>query len=160
MTEQPTLESEDYVALVRGLLDDLAPTSITRLDLRHGDLRVALRRTPGVIAPAIVAHHAAAQAEKGGPPAHWHAVTAPLTGIFYTRPTPDDDPYVQAGSHVEPDSVVGLIETMKMFNEVTADVTGIVREVIVENGALVESGQPLLYVEPGEDLPVPPVAGG
>lgn len=160
MAERTTLESEDYVALVRGLLDDLAPTSITRLEMRHGDLRLALRRMPGVSAPAIVAQHAAAPAEESGPPAHWHAVTAPLTGIFYTRPTPDDDPYVQAGSHVEPDSVVGLIETMKMFNEVSADVSGIVREVLVENGALVESGQPLLYVEPGEELPAPPIAGG
>jgi acetyl-CoA carboxylase biotin carboxyl carrier protein len=51
---------------------------------------------------------------------------------------------------VEPDDVVGLVETMKMYNEVTADVTGTVREIVVENGALVEASQPLLYVEPGQ----------
>jgi acetyl-CoA carboxylase biotin carboxyl carrier protein len=76
-------------------------------------------------------------------------VEAPLTGIFYIRPAPDEEPYVQPGSHVEPDDVVGLVETMKMYNEVTADVAGTVREIVVENGSLVEAGQPLLYVEPG-----------
>ena len=55
---------------------------------------------------------------------------------------------------------MGLIETMKMFNEVTADVTGTVREIMVENGALVEAGQVLIYVEPGESLQAPTMAGG
>jgi biotin carboxyl carrier protein len=57
---------------------------------------------------------------------------------------------------VEPGDVVGLVETMKMYNEVTADVTGTVREIVVENGSLVEAGQPLLYVEPGHADDAPP----
>ena len=50
-------------------------------------------------------------------PLHWHVVAAPLTGIFYTRPAPDEEPYVQPGRHVEPEDVVGLVETMKKYND-------------------------------------------
>ena len=161
MAEQTGSSEADYAALVRGLLDDLSGTAITRLELRRGDLRVLLRRTPGQVALAYQPSHATAPGPvEDGRPEHWHAVTAPLTGIFYTRPAPDQDPYVIVGSHVEADHVVGLIETMKMFNEVTPDVTGTVREVLLENGSLVQSGQALMYVEPGEDLQGPPVMGG
>ena len=145
--DEPPEDEPDYAGLVRGLLEDLAGTAITSLELRHGALRVALRRVPG--AGGLVSPATEATAVEKSRPLHWHVVEAPLTGIFYTRPAPDEEPYVQAGSHVEPDDVVGLVETMKMYNEVTADVTGIVREIVVENGSLVEAGQPLLYVEPG-----------
>jgi biotin carboxyl carrier protein len=140
-------DEPDYAGLVRGLLDDLAGTAITSLELRHGALRVALRRVPG--AGDLVSPATEAPVVEKNRPLHWHVVEAPLTGIFYTRPAPDEDPYVQPGNHVEPGDVVGLVETMKMYNEVTADVTGTVREIVVENGSLVEAGQPLLYVEPG-----------
>ena len=154
MDEPPGDDEPDYAGLVRGLLEDLAGTSITSLELRHGTLRVALHRVPG--AGGIVSPATEATVVEKSRPLHWHVVEAPLTGIMYTRPAPDEEPYVQPGSHVEPDDVVGLVETMKMYNEVTADVAGTVREIVVENGSLVEAGQPLLYVEPGhdhEDLP-------
>ena len=108
---------------------------------------MALRRVPG--AGGLVSPATEVTVVEKSRPLHWHVVQAPLTGIFYTRPAPDEEPYVQPGNHVEPDDVVGLVETMKMYNEVMADVTGIVREILVENGSLVEAGQPLLYVEPG-----------
>ena len=145
--DEPPDDEPDYAGLVRGLLEDLAGTAITSLELRHGALRVALRRVPG--AGGLVSPATAATVVEKSRPLHWHVVEAPLTGIFYTRPAPDEAPYVQPGSHVEPNDVVGLVETMKMYNEVTADVAGTVREIVVENGSLVEAGQPLLYVEPG-----------
>ncbi|HKO24554.1 MAG TPA: acetyl-CoA carboxylase [Chloroflexota bacterium] len=145
--DEPPEDEPDYAGLVRGLLEDLAGTTITNLELRHGALRVALRRVPG--AGGLVSPATEATAVEKKRPLHWHVVEAPLTGIFYIRPAPDEEPYVLLGSHVEPGDVVGLVETMKMYNEVTADVTGTVREIVVENGSLVEAGQPLLYVEPG-----------
>ncbi len=148
-------EGDDYAALVRGLVHDLAGTSITRLELRHEDLHVVLRRVPGAVAPVAVVPNLQATGEYDRPD-DWRAVAAPLTGIFYARPSPEEDLYVRVGGHVEPDSIVGLIETMKMFNEVTADVAGTVREIAAESGALVEAGQPILYVEPGESLEGPP----
>lgn len=149
-------EGGDYAALVRGLLEDLSGTSITRLELRHGDLRVSLRRAPGQVIAAPVAHLPATTAEPVRPET-WHAITAPLTGIFYGRPSPDEEMYVQVDSPVEPDQIVGLIEAMKLFNEITADIAGTVREIMAENGALVEAGQVLMYVEPGHDVDGRPV---
>ncbi len=151
---------QDYAALVGGLLDELAGSAITLLEVRHGDLRVVLRRVPGAAAvtfPAAAAALSTAQAP--GRPDHWHAVEAPLTGIFYARPSPDEAPFVTAGGHVDADQVVGLIESMKMFNEVTADVTGIVREAVAQNGELIETGQPIVYIERGEGPQGPPEAG-
>lgn len=142
-------EDDSYAALVRGLLRDLAATSITRLELRHGDLHLVLRREPGAVAAAPVTPSAEPDVEDERPES-WHTVAAPLTGIFFAQPSPDEEAYVQVGSHVEADSIVGLIETMKMFNEVTADVTGMVREIVIGNGSLVEAGQPIVYIEPGE----------
>lgn len=158
MSDHSTPEEGDVVALVRGLLKDMAGTPVTRLELRHGDLRVQLRRVPGMVAhPSMSSHsHMPAQATR---PDHWQAVEAPLTGIFYARPSPDDAYYVSLESHVEPDTVVGLIEAMKMFNEVTANMHGIVREIVAENGALIEAGQPLLYVEPGNAVQRPAIDG-
>ncbi len=147
---------DDYAALVRGLLADLAGTRITRLEARQGDLHIALTRTPGLIAASPLAGSGATPEEQGRP-THWLAVEAPLTGIYYERPSPDDEPYVHTGSRVEPDSVVGLIETMKMFNEVTADVRGIVRDVAVANGDLIQAGQIILYVEPDDEMAGPPL---
>lgn len=149
-------EGGDYAALVRGLLEDLSGTTITRLELRHGDLHVSLRRAPGQVVAAPVAHLPTATAEPARPET-WHTVAAPLTGIFYGRPSPDEEMYVQVDSPVEPDQIVGLIEAMKLFNEITADIAGTVREIVAENGALVEAGQVLMYVEPGHDVGGRPV---
>ena len=151
---------QDYAALVGGLLDELAGSAITLLELRHGDLRVVLRRVPDAVAVAFPAAAAAlSTAQAPGRPDHWHVVEAPLTGIFYARPSPDEAPFVTVGGHVDADQVVGLIESMKMFNEVTADVTGIVREAVAQNGELIEAGHPIVYIERGEGPQGPPEAG-
>jgi biotin carboxyl carrier protein len=71
-----------------------------------------------------------------------------MLGIFYRAPSPAEPAYVEVGSRVEPDTVVGLIEVMKLMNSVAAGVTGTVAEVCAENGAMVEYGQPLVRVVP------------
>jgi acetyl-CoA carboxylase biotin carboxyl carrier protein len=76
------------------------------------------------------------------------AIEAPMLGTFYRAPGPGEDPFVEVGSAVEPDSTVCIIEVMKMMNSVSAGVAGTVVEVAAENGQLVEYGQPLFYVRP------------
>ena len=76
-------------------------------------------------------------------------VTAPLVGIFYRAPKPGAAPYVEVGSAVQPDSIIGIIEVMKLMNAVRADVSGTVVEVLVQDGAVVEYGQVLARVAPG-----------
>lgn len=158
MADHGVPDEREYAALVRSLLEDLAGTPVTRLELRQGDLRVELRRLPGLVSRPLPAVHERG-AEPAGRPAHWHAIEAPLTGIYYARPAPDAEPFVRVGGAVEEDTVIGLIEAMKMFNEVTAGISGTVREVVPENGALVEAGKPILYVELGDVIPQQPVEG-
>lgn len=76
------------------------------------------------------------------------AIKAPMLGVFYRAEAPGATPFVEAGGRVEPDTVVCLIEVMKMMNSVPAGVSGTIVEVCAENAALVEYGQPLFRVEP------------
>ena len=76
------------------------------------------------------------------------SVKAPLTGIFYASPAPGSAPYVQAGGEVAVGQVIGLIEAMKLFNEIKSDLTGRVVRVVPESGTLVKAKQPLIEVEP------------
>jgi len=77
-----------------------------------------------------------------------HKITSPMVGTFYESPTPDADAYVKAGSKVSKDSIVCIVEAMKLFNEIEAEVEGEIVEVLVKNGQLVEFGQPLFLVKP------------
>ncbi|MFI5385839.1 MAG: acetyl-CoA carboxylase biotin carboxyl carrier protein [Fimbriimonadales bacterium] len=74
------------------------------------------------------------------------AVTSPMTGIYYGAPSPNAPPFVREGVHVTAGQVVGLIEAMKVFNEITASTSGRVLKIVAEGGQLVQPGDPLLYV--------------
>lgn len=81
-------------------------------------------------------------------PADYDAeVKSPMVGTFYAASSPEDDPYVQVGDKVKPDSVVCIVEAMKLFNEIEAEVSGEIVETLVEDGELVEYGQPLFRVK-------------
>lgn len=75
-------------------------------------------------------------------------VTAPVVGVFYSAPEPGADPFVSPGAHVGPDTTVGLIEVMKMFNAVSAGVGGEIEQALVADGDFVEYQQPLFLVRP------------
>ncbi|WP_160155860.1 acetyl-CoA carboxylase biotin carboxyl carrier protein [Geobacillus sp. TFV-3] len=77
-----------------------------------------------------------------------HQITSPMVGTFYAAPAPDKPPYVKPGDKVKKDTVVCIIEAMKLFNEIEAEVDGEIVEVLVQNGQLVEYGQPLFLVKP------------
>lgn len=83
-------------------------------------------------------------AKEGG---NFHKITSPMLGTFYASSSPEADPYVTVGSKVTESSVVCIVEAMKLFNEIEAEVKGEIVEVLVENGQLVEYGQPLFLVK-------------
>lgn len=126
--------------VLRRLFRQLETTDIDELEVNVGDARLFLRREPGK--RTLVQVPPAESAPAGIP------VPAPLTGVFYARSSPDQAPFVEPGALVEAGQVVALIETMKLFNEVTVDVTGEVLSIAVRDGDLVETGQPLMYVQP------------
>ena len=98
---------------------------------------------PAAVAPttATHVHHAVAA---GG----LHTVASPMLGTFYRAQAPGADPFVDVGTRVEPDTIVCLIEVMKMMNSVPAGVVGTIVEVCAENAQLVEDGEPLFQVRP------------
>jgi acetyl-CoA carboxylase biotin carboxyl carrier protein len=103
--------------------------------------------------PAVQVQEAAPDQVKasGNEPAqqaNLHKITSPMVGTFYASPTPDADNYVKAGDRVSKDSIVCIVEAMKLFNEIEAEVDGEIVEILAKNGQLVEYGQPLFLVKP------------
>ncbi|MFD2170906.1 acetyl-CoA carboxylase biotin carboxyl carrier protein [Tumebacillus lipolyticus] len=106
--------------------------------------------TPAPVEAPAAEVKAAAPAPAAAPKADdpsLHKIVSPMVGTFYTSPAPDAAAYVQAGARVEEKTIVCILEAMKLMNEIEADVRGEVVEVLVENGQLVEYGQPLFLVK-------------
>src|SRR5262249_53292213 len=103
---------------------------------------VRVRREPNVVWATAAAIDAS--------DALLHRIVAPFTGVFYRSPAPSARVYVNEGDWVDADAVIGLVETMKIFNEVTADVSGRVVRFEAESGQLVQAGETLVLIEPGE----------
>jgi acetyl-CoA carboxylase biotin carboxyl carrier protein len=122
----------------------LEATDIDEFEVVNGDSRVYVRREPGRRQAVDVAERAESAPREGV------AIAAPLTGVYYPRASPDEPPFVSPGTIIAPGQIVALIETMKLFNEVTADLGGEVLSIVVQQGDLVEAGQPLMYVRPEE----------
>ncbi len=137
---------------------------VQEIELRQGQVRIRIRRgggaagpLPSSLAPSIVSAVPApgsAPAPVLGVPSEakpsepYVYIKSPMVGTFYAAPSPDTDPYVQPGDLVGPDTIVCIVEAMKVFNEIPAEVSGRIVAVLVENGAPVEYGQPLFKVEP------------
>lgn len=77
-----------------------------------------------------------------------HKISSPMVGTFYSSPSPDADSFVSVGSKVKADTVVCIVEAMKLMNEIEAEISGEIVEILVENGQLVEYGQDLFLVKP------------
>ncbi len=75
-------------------------------------------------------------------------IKSPLVGTFYAQPSPDSEPFVELGSRVEPDTVICIIEAMKVMNEIKAEMSGVIVDVVAVNGSAVEYGQVLFKVRP------------
>jgi len=120
--------------------------------LKVGDIEVSVRRSNGSTPPGAQPEPNAAQESKvlskteiseDAP-----AVRAPMVGTFYRSPSPGAPPFVEAGGKVEPETVVGIIEVMKLMNQVQAGMRGVVKQVLVGNAESVEHGQALMLIDP------------
>ena len=146
-------------ALVQELLARLDSTDVRELEVTRGTLRVRVSKDAAPAASAPVAQHApaaAAAAPQSGPSVITapsastaaDAITAPLTGIFYRSPSPQAPAFVQIGSVVAAGDVVGLIEAMKLFNEIRSTKSGTVRRIVADSGQLVRAHAPLIELDP------------
>jgi acetyl-CoA carboxylase biotin carboxyl carrier protein len=137
--------------LAAELLARLRDSGLRELEVRHGTVRVKVSAAPTAPPPADVAPPTAPGAvvpERAAPaPPAAKTVAAPLTGIFYRSPSPQAGPFVQVGAVVDVGDVIGLIEAMKLFNEVRSTIAGRVLRVVAESGQLVRAHQPLIELE-------------
>ncbi len=158
MTDQP----DALLAAIDLLAPAFAEAGLDELELEAGDLRVRLARPR----PAPVAAPAPLPAEApsapalapvaggdgltpfGEPAPGMRFVSAPLTGVWYPAPSPGARSYVNEGDEIASGQVVGLIEAMKLFNEIKSDASGRITRVMVENGTLVKRKQPLMEIDP------------
>ena len=119
---------------------------------KRGDDRCAAAIAPVAVAPVIQAAPAApaaaaAPAAPAVPAAPKITIDSPLVGTFYRAASPDAKPFVQVGDTVSPDTVLCIIEAMKVMNEVKAEKSGVVKEILVDNAQPVEFGQPMFVLE-------------
>ena len=163
MTDPPGPQ-DAATGLVKELLARLEAHDVRELEVSAGDLRVRVSRdaspaTSGPAPTAPVANAVSAPAAAAGPAMATvvtagsaakaaDAIVAPLTGIFYRSASPQSPPFVQPGTVVNAGDVIGLIEAMKLFNEIRSTKSGTVRRVLAENGQLVRAKQPLVELDP------------
>lgn len=149
------------VRKIRRLVELMKEHDLTQMDLRQGTTRVQIQRgkpveVSQISAPAMVS---AASVAAASAPAKLAApapaaedekialVRSPMVGTFYAAPDPDSPAYVKVGDHIGPETTVCIVEAMKVFNEIPAEVSGKIVTVLVENGESVEFGQPLFKVD-------------
>ena len=143
--------------LVQELLARLDASDVRELEVTRGTLRVKV--TKGAPAQAAVAPARPASRPDAAPAPgpsvvsaasaaqHADAITAPLTGVFYRSPSPQTPAFVEVGSPVAAGDVIGLIEAMKLFNEIRSTKSGTVRRIVADNGQLVRAHQPLIELD-------------
>lgn len=147
---------------LKTLIDLVAESGISELEVTEGEGKVRIVKAPPqvIAAPMQMAMPAmpqvAAQAPVAGAPVAaapaaptlpaGHIVTSPMVGTFYRAPSPGADPFVQVGDTVKEGQTLCIIEAMKLLNEIEADKSGVIKEVLGENGQAVEYGQPLFVI--------------
>lgn len=154
------------IRLIKRIISLVEESEIHELEVEEGDLRISVRKEsttihyahsvpqhpPTIPIQTSPASHAAVGAEVSTAPsapveAEGVVIPSPMVGTFYRSSSPEAPAFVQVGSEVEEDSVVCILEAMKVMNEIKSGVRGKVVEILVENGSPVEFGQPLFRVK-------------
>lgn len=150
---------------IKAIIDLMKKNSVTEFELEKEEFKIRLKRGNAGAAPVIYEEAQpisyAPQAIVNTPPAGSPALAAPpapasseqeikspMIGTFYRAPSPESAPYVEVGTEVNPDTVVCIIEAMKVMNEIKAEAKGVITQILVESAKPVEFGQPLFKIRP------------
>ena len=147
---------------IKAIIDLMKKNSISEFELEREEFKIRLKRGAGQVvvldepmsqpvvalpnAPALLA--ASSIASPGGSSSADVEIKSPMIGTFYRSPSPEAASYAEVGMEVTPDSVVCIIEAMKVMNEIKAEAKGVITEILVENAKPVEFGQPLFKIRP------------
>ena len=146
--DSSALSAEGVADLVKSLASAMRQSDISELDLEAGSLSLRLRRPGPSFHPGQAPPPAQADPVLTAESPNRHVITAPMIGTFYASPTPGAPPFVGEGDDVFPGQTIGIIEAMKIMNEIAADRSGTVVAVLVGNGQPVEYGSPLFRLSP------------
>ncbi len=150
---------------IQQLVDMMVTNDLVELSLRDGDVEVKVRRTNANLGdgapivtvgphpvnptgPAGASVQAPAQPDVDEDDVELHEIKSPMVGTYYAAPEPEAAPYVHVGGRLEPNTVVCIVEAMKVYNEIKAEVTGTIERILAKNEEPVEYGQPLFLVRP------------
>ena len=157
------------------LINTISDSKVTSFTIEEGDKKITIKagdKAPQVVAPQVVAMPAmapqamsmpmapavaapqaaavettAAEVAEAKTDANVKTITSPLVGTFYAAPSPDDAPFVSVGDTVKKGQVIGIVEAMKLMNEIESEHDGVITEIMVNNGDMVEYGQILIKVK-------------
>jgi acetyl-CoA carboxylase biotin carboxyl carrier protein len=148
---------------IKAIIDLMKKNSISEFELEKQDFKIRLKRgVNGVPSPVAIYDEAvpalgvapqqmiptASSAPSAPPPTAEQDIKSPMIGTFYRAPSPESAPYVDVGAEVNPETVVCIIEAMKVMNEIKAETSGVITQILVENAKPVEFGQPLFKIKP------------
>jgi acetyl-CoA carboxylase biotin carboxyl carrier protein len=147
---------------IKAIIDLMKKNSVTEFELEKQDFKIRLKRgtngggaaaayddPPAVAyAPATTPPALAPASAPQAPASNELEIKSPMIGTFYRAPSPESAPYIEVGTEVSPETVVCIIEAMKVMNEIKAEAKGVVTQVMVENAKPVEFGQPLFKIRP------------
>lgn len=136
---------------LKTLIDLVSESGIAELEITEGEGKVRIVKFSQTVQPVAYAPEAAPAAAPVVAPVApaapvGHTVKAPMVGTFYRAPNPGSSPFVEVGQSVKEGEPICIIEAMKLLNEIEADKTGVIKEILVENGEPVEYGQPLFVI--------------
>jgi acetyl-CoA carboxylase biotin carboxyl carrier protein len=146
---------------IKAIIDLMRKNSVSEFELEKEDFKIRLKRGTnggGVAsddgsvlpyAPASAVLPAAPLVAAPAPVTNEADIKSPMIGTFYRAPSPESAPYVEVGTEVSPETVVCIIEAMKVMNEIKAEAKGVITQAMVENAKPVEFGQPLFKIRPG-----------
>ncbi len=148
------------IRTIKKLIELLDSSGVAEIEVKEGDTAVRISRMPSTIPVmqqpmaqpmmSVAPVAAPAQAPAAAPQTNamsGHAVTSPMVGTFYRSASPDSKPFIEVGQSVKEGDTLCIIEAMKMFNQIEADKSGIVKAILCENGQPVEFDQPLVIIE-------------
>ena len=147
---------------IKELIDIMKENGLDEIEIKHGDDKIHLKRSSGqqqMIAAMPISHQntpvagnsnevAESPASVGETVSELTEIKSPIVGTFYRKPSPDSEPFVSVDSHVNEQMIVCVIEAMKVMNEIKAEVSGTIVEVMVKDGQAIEYGQVLFKVKP------------
>lgn len=131
------------------LIDKLNSSSIESINIEFEQSKISISKSSGIVSSQPVSSPNSCKTEPVStqPSANEKTVLSPMVGTFYTSPTPDSKPFINVGDKICIGDTICIIEAMKLMNEIVSDQSGIVKEILVQNGEVVEFNQPIIIVE-------------